>query len=220
MKTFIRLFDEESQALQGLLQIGESTPEFGAITIIETFEGFGLFLETDNVGAAEERKDLPGRGGRSEPIEVDLSIIVYKRLLDRAFESNILPLLALLGENPFYDKPFPVVLTPNKLACPKDKLPKAKGDIWSKNMDTLIPGKDVVVTAVDNNDADMTTPAPKTVTADADGLAYVDMLIPSGYSGSYISFRIDHVLFAKDELEAGVPLAEIKHTEIHKIIVI
>ena len=87
-------------------------------------------------------------------------------------------------------------------------------------MDTLAPTKDVTVTAVNGSGADMATPAPQTLAADADGKAYVSMLIPAGYGDNKISFRIDKDVVLVDEFGSGNPATLITApAEIHEVTV-
>ena len=115
----------------------------------------------------------------------------------------------------------PVALLPCRFVGPPKRRAVAKRATIPFDMDTLVPGKDVTVTALDSNDAVLADPAPKTVTADSEGLAGVKMLIPADYAGgNKIKFKIDKDVMAVDEFAAGEPATAINDdSEIHVLTV-
>lgn len=210
------LTNQEKVALDAI------TDDIKGLKVVEALSYHGdLILTDDGVAAEKGRVRLTANGGRDSVLTVCISPDVYFLLSNVAFTKDITILKKLLGLGVSVGDQLPVALRPCRFVGPPKRRAVAKGDTIPFDMDTLVPGKDVTVTALDSNDVVLDDPAPETVTADSEGLAGVKMLIPADYAGgNKIKFKIDKDVMAVDEFATGEPATAINDdSEIHELTV-
>lgn len=208
----LNLTDSEYQSLQS---IGDKVGDLTAIQALNVHGG--LKVIKDVTAAQRDRAKLAANGGRVEPIKGCLSPDVYFKLSSIALSKDIEILLILLSLHVAKLGDIPIRFLPCRRVGPPKRKAVAKGDTVSFTMDTLVKDKDVTVTAMDANDVDLADPLPQTVQGDIDGNAYVEMIVPSGYAGSKIKFRIDKDVIALDEF--GTHAAVTDDSEVHTLTV-
>ncbi len=204
----LNLTDSEFQSLQS---IGDKV---GDLTVMQTLEFHGnLKLVKDAVAAERERSKLVSRGGRRIQRVACIPPDTFNKLSKIAYGQGIVALQNLLASFTF-----PIQLAGCRfVAPPPGKGRVAEGDTIVLNMDTLVDGKDVTVTALDSNDVVLSDPAPQTVQGDVDGLARVEMIVPVGYGQNKIKFRIAKEIVALNEF--GTHAAVSDGSEVHNVTV-
>jgi len=195
--------------------ISDLTEDINGLSVLSAINYHAdLKLLIDDVASQRDRAKLVTNGGRAPQKTVCIPPDAYNKIFDVAFTApEIKALQDLLTPSGF----FPIVLQPCRFTASVRKA-AAKGSTISINMDTLVPGNDVTVTAMDNSDADLADPAPKTVTADpTDGTARVEMLIPAGYSDPKIKFRVDKEVVDINEFATHAAVTNDKEVHIVKV---
>ena len=183
-----------------------------------------LNILSSSVESARQSARLTENGGRDPRKKACVFPTTFRRLFEIANTINPLndAFLHLLQEFvvPHENHAIPgVFLQPCKfVAVPRRSV--KKGDIVPFKMDSLVVGNDVTVTAMDANDVDLPDPAPQTKQADDNGDAYIEMIVPAGYAGNKMKFRIDKDVVKKDEFGAGKPDVAIDSaSEVHSVTV-
>jgi len=196
------------------------TEKLDGLSIVEilNYHADSKFIN-DTIAAERERRKLAINGGRHEQRVICIPDNVWFFLARHSYLLGNVVLQNLLGLGPDAAG-VPVQIKPCRASTNLRKS-VAKGDIVDIPMDSLVEGKDVVITAYGPDGVTaLADPAPQTVSGasiGSDGLAHIQMTIPSGYSDNKIVIGMFKNFLSQDEF--GTHAAYTNDEERHTIAV-